>query len=73
MSWDHLSLAQPVTGERARLSADIRETGRDVVSAFVESPTFGGNSWLAHISLLSGLEIRDEDATRRRCARSATR
>jgi len=33
---------------------------KDVVSAFVESPTFGGNSWLAHISLLSGLEIRDE-------------
>ena len=32
------------------------------MSAFVESPTFGGNSWLAHISLLSGLEIRDEDA-----------
>ena len=24
-----LSLAQPVTGERARLSADIRETGRE--------------------------------------------
>ena len=31
------------------------------MSAFVESPTFGGSSWLAHISLLSGVEIRDED------------
>jgi hypothetical protein len=33
-----------------------------MVSAFVESPTFGGNSWLAHISLLSGIEIREPDA-----------
>ena len=31
------------------------------MSAFVESPTFGGNSWLAHVSLLSGIEVRDED------------
>ena len=34
---------------------------RRVVSAFVESPTFGGSSWLAHISLLTGVEVRDED------------
>ena len=27
----------------------------------VESTTFGGESWLAHISLLSGTEVRDED------------
>ena len=32
-----------------------------MVSAFVESTTFGGESWLAHISLLSGTEVRDED------------
>jgi hypothetical protein len=62
VSWDHPKLAGPVAAERSRFETDVRETGRDVVSAFVESPTFGGNSWLAHISLLSGLEIRDEDA-----------
>jgi hypothetical protein len=62
VSWDHARLAEPVTPQRAGLETAIRETGRGVVSAFVESPTFGGNSWLAHISLLSGLEIRDEDA-----------
>jgi hypothetical protein len=28
----------------------------------VESPTFGGSSWLAHISLMSGVEVRDPDA-----------
>jgi hypothetical protein len=62
VSWDHARLAEPVTTQRAQLETAIRDTGRGVVSAFVESPTFGGNSWLAHISLLSGLEIRDEDA-----------
>jgi len=35
------------------------ETGRHVVSAFVDSPTFGGGSWLAHASFMSGLEVRD--------------
>jgi len=28
----------------------------------VESPTFGGSSWLAHVSLMSGMEIRDPKA-----------
>ena len=62
VSWEHADLAGPNAQARANFENDIRETGRDVVSAFVESPTFGGNSWLAHISLLTGLEIRDEDA-----------
>jgi hypothetical protein len=62
VSWEHANLAGPNAQARANFENDIRETGRDVVSAFVESPTFGGNSWLAHISLLTGLEIRDEDA-----------
>lgn len=30
------------------------------MSAFVDSTTFGGESWLAHISLLSGTEVRDQ-------------
>jgi len=62
VSWEHANLAGPNAQARADFENDIRETGRGVVSAFVESPTFGGNSWLAHISLLTGLEIRDEDA-----------
>ncbi len=45
---------------RADFDAAIRETGRQVVSAYVESPTFGGSSWLAHLSLLSGVEVRDQ-------------
>jgi phosphoglycerol transferase MdoB-like AlkP superfamily enzyme len=62
VSWDRPAFAEPLAPERARFENDIHATGRDVVSAYVESPTFGGNSWLAHISLLSGFEIRDEDA-----------
>jgi Sulfatase len=62
VSWERPSFAEPLAPGRAQFLADIHATGRDVVSAYVESPTFGGNSWLAHISLLSGFEIRDEDA-----------
>ncbi len=46
---------------RVAFDAAIRETGRDVVSAFVESPTFGGSSWFAHITFLSGLKVGDPD------------
>ena len=46
---------------RRRLEADIRDSHRQVASAYVESPTFGGSSWLAHISLLSGIEVKDPD------------
>lgn len=35
------------------------ESGYRVASARVSSPTFGGASWLAHSSFLSGIEIRD--------------
>ena len=41
--------------------AAIHDTGRGAVSAFVTSPTFGGGSVLAHLSLLSGIEVRDQD------------
>jgi hypothetical protein len=44
---------------RSTFHAAVRETGRQVVSAFVESPTFGGSSWLAHASLLSGIGMHD--------------
>jgi len=47
---------------RDALAAAAAATGRGVVSAFVRSPTFGGASWLAHASLLAGVEVRDGDA-----------
>jgi Sulfatase len=60
VSFDRPQFASGLTASRARFAQDIRSTGRDAVSTFVESPTFGGNSWLAHVSLLSGVEVRDQ-------------
>ena len=60
VAWGVPEYVSALTESRARLETDIRDTGRGVVSAFVESTTFGGESWLAHISLLSGTEVRDD-------------
>jgi hypothetical protein len=61
VTFDRFSFARDLAAPRAALDAAIHETNRDVVSGFVESPTFGGSSWLAHISLMSGVEVRDPD------------
>ena len=58
-------MAPGLAAGRATLGSAIRDTNRNVVSAFVESPTFGGSSWLAHISLMSGVEVRDPDTNAR--------
>jgi hypothetical protein len=60
-AYDNPRYTTPLAPSRAQLASDIAATGRHVVSGFVESPTFGGSSWLAHISLLTGVEVRDED------------
>jgi hypothetical protein len=61
VSWERPSFAAPLTASRARFEDAIHSTRRQVVSAFVESPTFGGSSWLAHLSLMSGIEVRGAD------------
>ena len=67
---DRAAVAEPVTASRARFAADVDATGRGVVSAMVDSPTFGGASWLAHISLMTGVEARDENANAALMSRS---
>ena len=59
VSWERPEVVDALRESRTQLDADIRDTARAVVSALVESPTFGGESWLAHISLLAGTEVRD--------------
>jgi hypothetical protein len=59
VSFDNPRFATALETPRRELAAAIAGSGRGVVSAFVESPTFGGVSWLAHISLMSGVEVRD--------------
>jgi hypothetical protein len=46
---------------RAELSAAAASSGSQIRSAFVRSPTFGGGSWLAHVSLISGVSPADPD------------
>jgi Sulfatase len=62
VAWQRPDFVRRLAEPRRQLSEDIRATGRRVVSGYVESPTYGGSSWFAHISLLSGIEIRDPNA-----------
>lgn len=65
VAWDKPELVRDLAATREALVRDIAGTGRGVVSATVESTTFGGESWLAHISLLSGTEVRNPDVNAR--------
>lgn len=64
-SWERPEFREALAPRRDELAAAIADTGRAVVTATIESTTFGGESWLAHISLLSGTEVRDADLNRR--------
>jgi hypothetical protein len=59
VTFDRPEFAKGLEPARRTLDEAVRGSGRTSVSAFVESPTFGGESWLAHISLMSGVEVRD--------------
>src|SRR6185503_5194003 len=60
VTYDRPEFARGLEGSRSRFEEQVRASGLDVVSAFVESPTFGGSSWLAHVSFLTGVEVKDE-------------
>ena len=55
--YDNERAARRLAPARARLAEDIAAAGLQVVSAFVRSPTIGGGSDLAHVSLLSGIDF----------------
>ena len=61
VTFDRPEIAAGLADSRRAFETAITRSGRSVVSAFTESPTFGGGSWLAHVSLLSGVEVRDPD------------
>ncbi|MEZ5583437.1 MAG: hypothetical protein R3F37_12455 [Candidatus Competibacteraceae bacterium] len=58
--FDNPSFAERLAPSYQQLAKVVEETGRRAVSAFVTSPTFGGSSWLAHSSLLAGIELKNE-------------
>ena len=62
VTYETPAIAAGLARSRAGFDAAIHDTGREVVSAYVDSPTFGGGSWLAHLSLISGVEVRDQFA-----------
>lgn len=49
----------PLKPSRDALAAQIKASGMQVVSAYVNSTTFGGGSELAHVALLSGIDTGD--------------
>jgi len=65
IAFERPDMAPPLAAGRADLDAAIHASGREVVSAYAESPTFGGSSWLAHLSLMSGIEVRDPETNAR--------
>jgi hypothetical protein len=59
VTYDSAAIAAIVADGRHELAAAADATHREVSSAFVESTTFGGSSWLAHSTLLTGLDVRE--------------
>lgn len=59
VTYDAPAIARVVAPARDELAHAAQATGRHVVSAYASSPTFGGGSWLAHASFMSGVEVRD--------------
>ncbi|HUQ52040.1 MAG TPA: hypothetical protein VM692_07445 [Gammaproteobacteria bacterium] len=59
VTYDEPKIARAVAPARDELAHAAAATGRHIVSAYASSPTFGGGSWLAHASFMSGVEVRD--------------
>jgi hypothetical protein len=57
--YDDPRAAAPMRTLRTRLAGDLAAGGWQVASAFVRSPTFAGASDLAHLGLLSGIDLSD--------------
>ena len=72
VTYDRPAFASALEQPRARFEEQVHASGLDVVSAFVQSPTFGGSSWLAHVSFLTGVEVKDEGTNVRLMAQKRT-
>ena len=59
VAYDNADANRALTPGRAALEATLKASGRQVVSAFVTSTTFGGGTDLAHMALATGIDTRD--------------
>ncbi len=57
--YDEPRAAAALRPRRAELADAVAASGRQVVSGFVRSPTYGGASDLAHLGLLTGVDLAD--------------
>lgn len=57
--YDHPQIRPATEAGRAALQKAVDDSGRHVVSGFFRSPVIGGASDLAHLSLLSGVDLSD--------------
>ena len=62
VTFDNPAFADALAASRRNFEAGVNDADRELVSAYVESPTFGASSWLAHLSLLSGVKVADQYA-----------
>ncbi len=58
-SYDDPKMRAALVPAREELARAVAATGRYAASAFMTLPTFGGGSWLAHSSLMTGSEVRE--------------
>lgn len=59
ITYDDPELNRVLAPARKDFEQQLRSAGYEVVSAFLKSPTFAGGSDLAHLSLLSGIDLSD--------------
>jgi len=57
-SWDRL--AEPSKPVFDRFQADLEKAGFSIVSGSLDSPTYGGKSWLAHSTLATGIRVTSQ-------------
>ncbi len=69
VAWEREELRSRLAPAAERLAADATAGGFEFLSAQIQSPTFGGGSWRAHASLLSGVRV-DSEARYRSLVRS---
>jgi hypothetical protein len=60
ITYDQPAFSRALEPRRTLFEDQVRESDLEMVSAFVEAPTFGGSSWLSHVSFLTGIEVKDE-------------
>ncbi len=60
ITFDNPAFAEALAASRRNLEVAASDAGRELISAYVESPTFGASSWLAHLSLLTGVKVTDQ-------------